>query len=434
MNILIAPVEISGQYRNLALAINDLGIRCDYYMFFPHSFSYGNDIGKCPLPKYMRSAYSSSKKCIGIERYSLILLFEALRFVFFVRALFIYDSFIFGFGQSLLRYNLDLFILRLFGKKIVANMAHGSEMRPDYLDGALKNEANQMPPLPLLEKRASKKIFTIRMFECFSTYLIGSPLSSSFYATKPYLNIFALGRLCQSHFQAVVAVEDSKLHPVSQGTIRILHVPSHAPGKGSNEIIEIVNRLIKKGFPIAFTCLSGVTNQRVIAAIQECDLVVDQLYSDLPMSGLAAEAAYFGKPVVVAGYGLFSAKQFTQPQFWPPTIVTMPERLEATLERLLLDQRLMEKCSKLSHVFMREYYSPSAVASRYLHLLRGSNVPNNWLHDPRSWYYQYGYGLSSMECKAMIRAVLNQFGVRGLHLSHNPDLESFVIDFASSKD
>ena len=46
----------------------------------------------------------------------------------------------------------------------------------------------------------------------------------------------------------------------------------------------------------------------ILAELARCDFVIDQLYSDYPLPGLATEAAWFGKPTVVGGYAQYAIR------------------------------------------------------------------------------------------------------------------------------
>ena len=85
-----------------------------------------------------------------------------------INAIFKYDIFIFGFGQSLLRSNLDLPILKLFGKKIISNLCHGSEARPPYIDGAIHSRYGKKLSLREIAKLAKINRRLVKWHEKFS--------------------------------------------------------------------------------------------------------------------------------------------------------------------------------------------------------------------------------------------------------------------------
>lgn len=418
--ILIAPIEIAGQYRNLAIAIRAHGRQCDYYTFYPHSFGYGSDLGSCPIPRAMRWIHTFGKAGSRPARCISIVAFELLRVAFFLYALAKYDAFIFGYGLSLLRCNHDLFLLKLFGKRVIANMSHGSDMTPDFLDGALLDKDGIMPAPRRLVAATRSKLKTIRRFEKYASVIIGSPLSSSYLAKQPFVNIFAIGRVCQANAKLkTIKVAQAKI----DRNVRLLHVPSHAPGKGTPVIEAAIASLQRKGYQIQYKRLSGVPNSEVLEAIDECDLVVDQLYADLPMSGLACEAAYLGKPSLLGGYELLDLRQVVPSSWLPPTCICDPSRLEDELQRLICDPSLLLAKGQELLDFVTTQWNPVAVSTRYLTLIDSHPIPDEWFHDPRSMSNRYGYGLSIERVKSSIRQIVTCFGVSGLCLQHRPALQ-----------
>ena len=61
VRIFIGPTEIAGQYRNLALAMLEEDVDCNYYTFYQHKFDYGADIGSSRIPKWMRKINTFGK-------------------------------------------------------------------------------------------------------------------------------------------------------------------------------------------------------------------------------------------------------------------------------------------------------------------------------------------------------------------------------------
>ena len=64
------------------------------------------------------------------------------------------------------------------------------------------------------------------------------------------------------------------------------------------------------------------------------DIAIDQLYSDTPMAGFAAEAGINGIPVIVGGYYAEVYKKIL-PGPIPPTVYCKPEELKENLIYLL---------------------------------------------------------------------------------------------------
>lgn len=434
MRVFIGPNEIAGQYRNLALALRSLQVECEYYVFDETAQKYGGDIGDSGLPRYIRkiSLARGSAKLIWRKLYSIAI--DILTVVFFLRCLFIYDAFIFGFGNSFLRWNLDLPILRLFRKKIIANMSHGSDMTPSYIDGAFLDSDMSMPSVEFHLKRVLETKARVRRFEKYANYIIGSPISSSFFSNKPFISIFSTGRVSQG-FRDVRRgrkPEDGTSKDFANKII-ILHAPSHAPGKGTAIVRDVIGELVDRGYPIEFREISGCSNDVVLQELQQCDLVLDQVYADLPMSGLAAEAACFGKPTVVSGYDLIALKEAVPTERFPPVFICRPDELLETMSMLLDDPSRIIRVGKEAKEFVFNRWGELSVAKRYYSLLMDEMVPADWWHDPRSIVFLHGYGLSESSSREMILKMIDAYGIKGLCMSHRSDLEAAFLSYAQLK-
>lgn len=437
MRIFVGPNEVAGQYRNLAIALNMAGVGCDYYVFDEDSLRYGGDIGASRFPSLIRRLSSFRRERGCFCRTFISVLIETLAFIFLLKCIARYDAFLFGFGGSFLRRNMDLPLLRFFGKTIVANLSHGSDMTPPYIDGALLDAHMRMPGLDVLLARACVMKDRIERFERYADFIIGSPISSSFYSKKKYINIFHVGRVNQGLRYAegqTVSISGELERPLGERRLRILHAPSHAAGKGTILIRKIIENLIAEGCPIDFLEISGKTNDDVIKALQRCDLVVDQVYADLPMSGLAAEAACFGKPTLIAGYELSKLRDISPPGCFPPSIVCDPEEMASTLSYLLDNPKEMISAGIAAQNFVREEWREDKVAARYLALLTRQEIPESWWHDPASAIFIHGYGLSESMSKKMVSEIVKTHGEHGLGVGHRPDLVQAFLEYSKFSD
>jgi glycosyltransferase involved in cell wall biosynthesis len=443
LRVFIGPCEIAGQYRNLALALLQQGMKCEYYTFYQHEFSYGCDIGPSSIPYYMRKVHSYGRRSGDVlRRFACVLLFEMLRIIFFIKSIFRYDIYYFGFGLSLLRWNIDLPIIKLLGRKIIANLSHGSDMTPCYLDGALMDSNSVMPPVASLIRGTFVKKRMVARFERNASVIIGSPLSSSFLATRAYVDIIKLGRLCQAQFtdensQAMLRsrrqFDGRSQYPGSNACFHIMHIPSHGPGKGSAVLRKMMERICTRYPWIRYTELSGLPNSEVLEHLQEADLLIDQLYSDLPLSGVGMEAYSMGVPVLICGYGLLPLKERYPENIFPPCIFSVPDRLEDTLNKLIMYPEILDQHREWVQEFMDNVWSKEAVARRYEKLFKNNEIEDDLLHDPRSVIYTHGYGLVEMQSKEMVRRVLDFKGVWGLGLGHRAELVEAMVNYATEE-
>jgi hypothetical protein len=175
--------------------------------------------------------------------------------------------------------------------------------------------------------------------------------------------------------------------------------------------------------------INGPPFREILEAIQHCDFVVDQLFSDTPMAGFATEAAWFGKPAIVGGYGLESLQPMVPQGMWPPTKICHPDRVEEVIEELILDVDQRHRLGREAQIFVREKWSDVMVASRFLRLIDG-DIPDAWWLEPEEVVYLEGGGQTKARTQQMIRALVEAYGVEALQLEHRPDLRNAFLEFA----
>ena len=428
IKIFVGPHEIAGYYLRLAKGFQGIGIKCDYVVYNNHVFNYGENekdpylikISKCLNKigvKYNK--FKFFKFLIGVIK-------EFFQTIWALGAIIHYDVFIFGFGKSLLRSNYDLVLLKVLNKIVISNLGHGSEARPIYLDGSYQNfDGSNYPSLDtmVLGAKNSKKL--VEKHERMCTYLIGAPFSTSYFTSVNFINTFALGN--------PIEYKDEELNKNLDDSIcRILHSPSHPAAKGSPVIIEAINNLVKKGYEIDFVLIYNKSNSEVISEIKRCDFVIDQIYSDTPLAGFATEAAWFGKPAIVGGYGINSLKNFIPPDMWPPSKVCHPDAIEQAIESLIINKVERLLLGKKASEFVRRNWNANFVASRYNQIIEGS-IPENWWINPNKINYLHGAGQKIDITKNNIRNIIASFGVKSLQLDDRPDIENAFLEFIDMK-
>ncbi len=439
LKIFIGPGEIAGYYKNLTWGLKELGVDCDFITYYPHPFGYG---GETKIPKLMKlnrhiNQYLNHLRNIAKKKnipyyleLPLILLpaliSKIILFTWTIYAIFHYDFFIFGFGQSLIPFNLDLPILKILGKKIISNIGHGSEARPPYINGAYQSKDGIYPSIKQIYQYTLRNKKKVEIHQKYADIVIGAPYSTSQFAKSRFINIFAVGRPIKFEETGY----DSNFIPGDgiNKPVRILHSPSHPPAKGTPVIVQAINNL-KKKYKIDFVLIHGVPHKDVIREIKLCDFVVDQVYSDIPMPGFSTEAAWFGKPAVVGGYGLERLKQFVPKDMWPPTKICHPNEIERAIEELIINVDERIKLGKQAQKFVREKWNAVKVALRYLQLIEG-DIPEEWWIDPNEIIYIEGCGQPIDVTKKIVQQLINEYGVKALQLSHRPDLEKAFLDLA----
>lgn len=434
--ILIAPVDVAGYYARLVQGFKQLGIDADYITYATHPFGYRGET-KNPFLLQYAAKLNRIRKYVNASVATKIIccmLAEIFTFIWTLSVIPQYNIFIFPAGKSLLRFNLDLPLLRLFGKIIIVNLGHGSDARPPYIDGSyLQNDASdadEIHNLQLLRRLASRLFLRVQFVFAFSSVVIGMPFSTSYFAPRKFINWFELGvpatAVPEPEQPSQSLSNASEQVWQQQQTIRILHAPSQSNNKGTNLIVKAINNLKSRGYLIDFVLITGRPHQEVFALIKECDFIVDQIYSDTPMATFASEAALFAKPAVVGGYGLGELKCLVDASMWPPSKICKPDDLENAIEDLICNPHYRKKLGNEAKSFVVQKWSPSQVARRYISLVHGT-MPKSWWFYPLRSTYLFGCGLSRRQTLQRVSALITRYGSPALRLSNRPDLESMYL-------
>lgn len=426
MRVFVGPCEVAGYYFQLVSGLRAIGVDCDFVELSEHKFSYHSDKSRDWMVKMYRAL--RKRQALRPKRSFIKVVYKCaaslLRKCYFLKALVLYDVFIFGYGDSMLRNNADLPILRFLGKRIIVNIGHGSEARPPYLDGYSPNpchdEASAARQLADQSRVTAKRV---KRVEKWASVVIGMPLSTSQFAQRHFVNWFALGIPYKGASES-----DLSSHGLSHaGEIQILHCPSHPVAKGTEIIRSAVSSLKVKDPSINYIELSGRPNEEIIAAIQRCDVVVDQVYSDTPLAGLGTEAAWYGKPTLVGGYGFNNLAAFVRDDLWPPSYTCHPRDLGKALDDLVADAGLRRRIGQNAATFLRQKWSAIEVAQKYVCLIKGE-IPNEWLVDPSKVVYHYGACQNIEMTKDKVRALVRHCGASSLQLDHKPFLKADLLE------
>jgi|688.fasta_scaffold52841_3 glycosyltransferase involved in cell wall biosynthesis len=422
--ILIAPIEIAGYFSNLVQGFNELKIEVTFVKYDEETFSYFYN-KKDPVFIFLAKKIKRIRKKlknIFLSKF-LIVFEEILKNTWGLFAIFRYDVFIFGAGRSLLRFNIDLPILKILKKTVISNLGFGSEARPPYISGKnLKFKVNEI-------KKMKKKV---DFHQKYAKIIIGSPSTSHFIKTK-FINWFELGFPIDIKCSSNENLEKSKYNINSSSKkVHILHCPSNSISKKTLLIIKAIKNLKKKGHLIDFIIIRRQPTKIVVLEILKSDFIIDELYSDSFMGGIATESSFFGKPIVVCGYNLNYLKKFISVEMCPPINFSHPDHLEKSIEELISNKERRHQLGQRAQDFVRKKYRPVEVAKKYLKLIEG-NIPEEWWLFPNKIIYLDGYGISKEQIKKNITDLVGKFGVDVLNLSHHPDLQKAFLDFANIK-
>jgi hypothetical protein len=219
----------------------------------------------------------------------------------------------------------------------------------------------------------------------------------------------------------------------SNGNVRILHAPSRPEAKGTTRIRAAVASLLANGHHIELVEIVNRPNADVLQELARCDLVVDEVWSDTPMAGFAAEAACYGKPAIVGGYGWDLLREMVPAERFPPSHICHPDALEAAIERLVVDAEYRCELGEQARHFVESRWTCRKVAEAYLELIEGNGL-ERWLRDPKGRLYLQGCGMDEQRVRQTVRAFIERGGRAALQIGDRPDWEDAFVRFAGLGD
>ena len=430
MRVFIGLTEVAGVFGNLAKGFRELGIETTVADLYTHPFQYTESVhGRDRLVDFHR--WFLDRRTAAEVRGSWSSLWWAYlqkSFVFLIllRAVVTCDTFIFSSNATFVRY-LDLPLLRLLRKRIVFVFT-GSDHRPPYLyGGSFESLDDDSIDRCADESRQIKA--RLRRIESHAHYIVGHHLSAHLHE-RPIVPFPLLGfpSWTEDDLPPVVPRADG-------GPVRIVHAPSRPRQKGTAEIRLAIEALRGRGHAIEFVELVDVTNQVVLEELARCDFVVDELYSDARMAGLATEAASLGKPSVVGGYAcddVLAIDGIYPPEDFPPVQFCHPDRIEEAIEQLITDVPYRLELGRRAKAFVTVTWDPVAVAGRYVRMLEGG-FPRTSLFDPRQVRYLAGTGMPESVAREGIRRLIDRHGADSLCLSDKPRMEAAFVAFAKGE-
>jgi hypothetical protein len=408
-SVFLGTQEIAGYYVNLEAGLVEIGVNARLVTTHPHPFDYGQG-QENPWPAAFASrAVLSHRKASGVPRMFFAALYLLGSILTLLWALPRYRVFVFAWGISILPGNIDVLILRMFGKRVISILGHGSEARPPYM-------STPRGDLPLSEDLLEKMnaetrtiAQTVRRLEAWSTVTVGMLATAQFF-TRPFVDFYQIGLPTPRR-------EDARALKVSQTSsgFIVLHVPSNMAVKGTARIREAMDAIVKKHPHVRYRELSGVPHEEVMGAMREADLVVDWLWSDIPMAVVGTEAASLGTPTVISGYAwpLWDAWEKLHPGKRPPAIFATPQTLLDDIERAIVDSEGTRRLGAQAREFVQSQWSHEQVARNFLPLLVG-DVPAEYVLEPSDVTYLWGAGVSRAAVLSMVTALVQKYGQESL--------------------
>lgn len=168
-------------------------------------------------------------------------------------------------------------------------------------------------------------------------------------------------------------------HDGVSGPVKVLHAPNHRGFKGTEFIIDAVDRLKAEGLQVELVLVEKVSNRRIRELMQEVDILADQCimtgYAINSMEGMAS-----GLPVLANHEEEIYTRVFRRYGFLNecPILSTSPENIVDNIRVLVTNPSLRETLGKAGRKFVEKYHSFASAqylfGSIYDKILDGKDV------------------------------------------------------------
>ena len=171
------------------------------------------------------------------------------------------------------------------------------------------------------------------------------------------------------------------------GPVRVLHTPNHRGFKGTEFIVEAVEKLQAEGLQVELVMLEGVPNDEVCRTMAGVDIMAEQLiYSCYALSGIEGMAC--GLPVMTNLASEHQTRLYRRFSFLDecPILSTTPENVADNLRLLVTRPDLREALGRAGRAYAEKYHSYEAARflfeSVYARILDGRQVDLINLYHP----------------------------------------------------
>lgn len=262
-----------------------------------------------------------------------------------------YNTFHFYYGKTLLPRHVDLPFYRLFGKKVIfhylgkdvklykesieryeiSNMAYSSPPHEE----ALAKDAKIKKRLKLETKYADKQI-------------VCSPVYSEFVPGAMFLPL-------------AIDLTGYEYRPKPIGDpVVIMHAPTSRSNKGTEFILQAIERLKGEGVSIDFMLCENISHAELKRHYYECDLFIDQVLGGYGTA--AIEAMAIGRPTI----SYLRDVHFNESSFPEglPIIRAHKDNVYEVLRETLKQKEAFPRIGEESRMFVEKYHDVEVIAAR----------------------------------------------------------------------
>ena len=176
------------------------------------------------------------------------------------------------------------------------------------------------------------------------------------------------------------------------GIVRVIHTPNHTDFKGTEFLIDAVNRLKQEGLLVDLILLQKVSNEKVKELMQTADILAEQfIFTGYALSGIEGMAS--GLPVLSNLDNETYTRVFRRYAFLNecPILSSNPETLLDNLRIMVRNPALRKKLGNAGRKYVEKYHSSETMkflfGSIYDKILYGKNIDLiNLFHPLKSDY------------------------------------------------
>jgi len=185
---------------------------------------------------------------------------------------------------------IELILLKIFKKPMFITFQGDDARQGDYISANFKvSIASQVD---VFYYNSKSDVFKRNKINRISKF------ASKIYALNPDL-LYVLPKNAEFLPYCHINIDDWKPkypYPINR-PLKILHAPTNRSVKGTNLIIDTLDRLENEGFKFELILVEGVDYESAKKLYMDADILIDQLYAGW-YGGLAVELMALGKPVV----------------------------------------------------------------------------------------------------------------------------------------
>lgn len=302
-----------------------------------------------------------------------------------------FDLYIFVSCHSLFPGMLDVPLLKERGKAIIS-FHGGSELRywrmaeefnaayghtfPDALKSNLVNFAEDVKLIASVSRYAevfANKLHNTRVVERYCDMVMTQPRSNVL-GVRPYM-------------AAIVPVDTARCRPNIPGreVPVVVHAPTSPEFKRSDLILAALDRLWSEGVAFELRLLRNVPNEQVLAALSDCDVLIDQI-----ACGKTGLLGYEGMASGCTVLGCNDEGAHPVPFRCQPILRIAPDNVYDVLKRVLTDRELRIRTAEAGLRFVgMGLQTPARVAAYMLECLERTQkgdhdyYPAQFLERPR---------------------------------------------------